>query len=324
MPTQTAVVLGCKGQDGSLMCKSLLEANCKVIGLIRNQLNNHSNLHKLGIVNDVELKFGDIRNFDDVSGLIEDYQPECVYNLASQSSVGKSFINPQESLESIVGGTLNILNVAKTLDYSGRLFFAGSSEMFGNTESGADSEHIQNPISPYAIGKQASFNLVKLYRDIHSLNCVTGILFNHESHLRDKSFVTQKIIQGAISIANKKFTKKIKLGNINVIRDWGWAPEYVEAMQVVANSKNKKDYVICTGKPNSLKLFIDKLFKYFNLNWQDHIEIDTALFRPSEIEISYGNPLPIFEDLRWKAKEDIDSIINKLIINSDMNKDLLS
>ena len=319
MTSQTAVVLGCKGQDGSLMCKSLLDKNYKVIGLIRGELKNHSNLHRLGIEKDIEVKIGDIRNFNDIHRLLENNRPKCVYNLAAQSSVGKSFINPNESIETIVNGTMNILNVAKTLDYSGQLFFAGSSEMFGNTEGGANSEHVQNPVSPYAIGKQASFNLVKLYRERFNLKCVTGILFNHESNLRDKNFVTQKIVQGAIGIANKKQTNKIKLGNINVIRDWGWAPEYIEAMQLVANSKQLTDHVICTGKPNSLKSFINKLFTFLNLDWHDYIEIDPALYRPNEIEISYGNPLPIFENLGWKAKEDIDSIIEKLIISTDIN-----
>ena len=126
MTIRTAVVLGCKGQDGSLMCKSLLDKKYNVIGLIRSGLKDDSNLHRLGIEKDIELKIGDIRNFNDIGSLLENYGPECVYNLAAQSSVGKSFINPNESIETIVNGTMNILNVAKTLDYSGELFFAGS------------------------------------------------------------------------------------------------------------------------------------------------------------------------------------------------------
>ena len=111
----------------------------------------------------------------------------------------------------------------------------------------------------------------------------------------------------------------MKAGNIDIVKDWGWAPEYIEAMQLVANSKNLKDYVICTGKPNSLKSFINKLFTFLNLDWHDYIEIDPALYRPNEIDISYGNPLPIFENLGWKAKEGIDSIIEKLIMSTDIN-----
>ena len=317
MANKTALVLGCKGQDGSLMCKSLLEKNFKVIGLIRSELKDQSNLHKLGIHQEIELKQGDICDYSVVSSLLETHQPEHVYNLAAQSSVGKSFIKPHETLDSTVNGTLNILNVCKDLNFTGRLFFAGSSEMFGHTEYPADIDHIQNPISPYSIGKQASFNLVKLYRKTHNLKCITGILFNHESHLRNEDFVTQKLIKGAIAISSKKRTSLIKLGNISVIRDWGWAPEYIEAIQIIMTSKHPKDYVICTGKPNSLKSFIDKLFRYFNLDWRDHIEIDQKLFRPNEIKKSYGNPSSLYQDLGWKAREDIDSIIKKLICYSD-------
>tara|TARA_Y100000766_G_C18780518_1_gene543048 strand:- start:76 stop:999 length:924 start_codon:yes stop_codon:yes gene_type:complete len=295
------------------MCKSLLEKNFRVIGLTRSEVTPESNLQKLGILRDLKVKRGDIKSFSDISNLIEKHQPESIFNLAAESSVGKSFIKPNESIESIVNGTINILNVCKSIKYPGRVFFAGSSEMFGNTAQAADATHPQDPISPYSIGKQASFNLVKLYRNAYDLKCVTGILFNHESHLRDKNFVTQKLVKGAFQIANKTKTNKIQLGNISIIRDWGWAPEFIEGIQVITNAEILNDYVICTGKPNTLEAFIDKLFSYFKLNWKEHIEIDKDLFRPNDIKISYGNPLPLFKDLGWKAKEDIDSIVNNML-----------
>ena len=244
------------------MCKSLLEKNFKVIGLTRTRSKPESNLRKLGILEDIEVKCGDIKSFYDISNLIEKHQPENIFNLAAESSVGRSFIKPNESIESIVNGTINILNVCKLLKYSGRVFFAGSSEMFGNTEQAADAKHPQNPISPYSIGKQASFNLVKLYRNAYNLKCVTGILFNHESPLRDKNFITQKLIQGAFQISKKTKKNKLKLGNTKVIRDWGWAPEFIEGIQIMTNADVLNDYVICTGKPNTLEAFIDKLFSY--------------------------------------------------------------
>ena len=184
--------------------------------------------------------------------------------------------------------------------------------MFGNTATGADINHQHHPINPYAIGKQTSFNLVKLYREIYNLKCMTGVLFNHESSLRPKTFVTQKIINAAKNISMGNITS-LKLGNLNVIRDWGWAPEYVEAMQLIANAKVIKDHVICTGEGNSLEKFIEKVFMSYNLNWEEHVEIDNSLFRPCDIKQNYGNPDPLFNDLGWKAKERLDSIIEKLI-----------
>ena len=313
MTSKPILIFGCHGQDGSLLCSSILKQGYKPIGLSRNGKTISKNHIHLGIEKDIELRSGDIKDFNKISNIIETYQPLAIYNLAGQSSVGKSFSDPKETIESIVNGTLNILEVARKISYPGRMFFAGSSEMFGETKQGADINHIQKPISPYAIGKQASFNLVKLYREIYNLKCVTGVLFNHESDLRDKSFVTHKIIQGALAIKKQKDHRKMKLGNIKVVRDWGWAPEYVEAMQLITNAQHLKDYVICSGKTNTLELFISKVFSNIGLNWKEYIEIDKNLFRPNEITKSYGNPESLFKDLGWKAKLDIDMIIQKLI-----------
>lgn len=311
--TKTAIVLGCSGQDGSLISKSLLEQGKRVIGLARSkqvQINNHV---KLGIDKDIEIKWGDINSEKTIQYLIEHYQPDSIFNLAAQSSVGKSFSEPTETLQSIISGTLNILEIARKTKYKGHIFFAGSSEMFGNTEKAADIEHQQNPMSPYGIAKQTSFNLVKLYRTIFQVNCVTGILFNHESHLRDEDFVIPKIIKSALQIKKYNSKNKIKFGNIKIIRDWGWAPEYVEAIQLITNSKKLNDHVICSGKANSLEAFITKVFENLNLNWEEHIEIDKNLFRAQEIPKSYGNPNYLFNELGWKSKENIDTIIHKLM-----------
>ncbi len=314
MITKTDLILGCTGQDGSFLCKSLLEKGHKVIGLSRKLKNKIKNHIELGIEKDLEINEGDIKNFKTIEELISKYQPQRIFNLAAQSSVGKSISEPIDTMQSIVDGTLNLLEVSRQLNYTGKIFFAGSSEIFGNTKNKANIDHQQKPKSPYGIGKQASFNLVKFYRKIHNLKCITGILFNHESYLRNENFVTQKIIKGAKKIKNKQINK-IKLGNINIYRDWGWAPEYVEAMQLITNSNDLKDHVICSGVAYSLKTFIEKVFILYDLNWEEHIEIDKSLFRPCDIEQSLGDPEPLFKDLGWQAKEDINSIINKLIQN---------
>ena len=315
MNSKTAIVLGCSGQDGSLLSKSLLKKGTRVVGLTRSKRNKIENHIELGINNDIEIKQGDINSPATIQHLIDHYQPDSIFNLAAQSSVGKSFVHPTETIQSIINGTLNILEISRKTDYKGKLFFAGSSEMFGNTEKPAGVRHQQKPMSPYGIAKQTSYNLVKLYRKIYQLNCVTGILFNHESTLRNDNFVVPKIIKSAFDLRNKNSKKRIKFGDISIIRDWGWAPEYVEAMQLIADSKELNDHVICSGQANSLQVFIEKVFSTFELDWEEHIEIDKTLFREQEIGKSYGNPDPLFKELGWKSTEDLDSIINKLIKN---------
>ena len=305
-------MLGAKGQDGALICKSLLRKNYEVIGLCKKNSSSSESLKKLGVEKKIDLQVGDIKDEKIIKNLINKYQPEEIYNLAGQSSVGKSFLRPKETTESIINGTLNILEVAKFLNFKGRIFFAGSSEMFGSTEKGADVNYSQNPISPYAISKQASFKLVKLYRENFNLNCVTGVLFNHESNLRNSNFVTHKIIEGALKAKNNK-NHKLKLGNISIKRDWGWAEEYVEAMQIILNYGENKDHVICTGKSTSLLEFLDITFSKLNLNWKDHVIIDESLKRKNEISKSFGDPTPLDHQLKWKATVFIDEIITNLL-----------
>ena len=311
---KSALVLGASGQDGSLMCKSLLQKGYRVVGLSRNSCNNALNFQKLGIGKEVEMQNGDIQNFETIETIIEKYMPDEIYNLAAQSSVGNSFSYPLETTKSIIDGTINVLEVSKKTNFTGNIFFAGSSEIFGLTEHAATIEHIQRPINPYGIAKQASMNLVNMYRKNVGLKCVTGVLFNHESPLRDNRFVTQKIISGAIKCkSNNKL--KIKLGNIDVERDWGCAEEYVEGIQKMTRSKNTEDQVICTGKSTKLRDFIQIVFKTLDLNWRDHIVIDKSLFRESDILKSFGNPTKMYDDLNWKAKVTLEELIYKIIDN---------
>ena len=185
----------------------------------------------------------DITNFSELSKIFEKYNPHTVFNLACQSSVGKSFSRATETVHSITNASLNILETVRHLNYDGKIFFAGSSEIFGNVKDKANIDHPQRPNSPYAIAKQASFNLVRTYRENYGINCMTGILFNHESHLRAETFVTQKIIQAAKDIHQNK-NNRLQLGNIKIIRDWGWAPEYIDAIQIMTQSIMINDHVI--------------------------------------------------------------------------------
>ena len=254
----------------------------------------------------------DIQKYNDVVEAIDYSSTDEIYCLAAQSSVGNSFKNPLDTIKSNTLGTLNILEACRALNYQGRIFFAGSSEIFGHQVSPIDLESTMNPKSPYAISKHASQNLVTLYRESYDLKAITGILFNHESQYRDQRFITQKIIMGAIrSHYDKNYT--LQIGNINIERDWGWAEEYVEAMQLITRANQFRDYIVCTGKKTSLKDFIEKVYDKLNLDWQEHVVVDKNLFRPNDIKVSWGNPDKLFNDLGWKATIFIDEIIDKLI-----------
>ena len=312
MNNKTALIFGCSGQDGSLLSKLLIQKGLKVVGISRKQQSQKNNLQRLGIEDDIEHLKGDILDNELIRNLLESYSPDEVYNFAAQSSVGKSFNLPLQTLDGIITGTLNLLESAKSMNFSGSMFFAGSSEMFGSTKKRATINNPQLPLSPYAVAKQASFNLVRIYRDSYQLKCFTGVLFNHESELRNDNFVTHKIINAAIECSRDK-TTKITLGNINIQRDWGWAEEYVEAMKIITSSKLNEDFVICTGKTTKLEKIIDLAFKKFNLTWQDHIQIDKNLFRKQEIEKSVGDPEYLKKALNWEARLNIKEIVDNLI-----------
>mgnify|MGYP001415998968 FL=1 len=316
MIKKKSLVLGSTGQDGALLSLSLLKQNYVVIGTSRKiqthglpEIANHA---ILGIEKDIKLENCDPEDFKQVKDIIEKYKPNEIYNLAAQSSVGKSYNYPQKTLKSIVDVTLNILEVCRHIKYDGRIFFAGSSEIFGNTESGAKISDPHKPVNPYGIAKQASYNLVKMYRNLYNLKCVTGILFNHESHMRSEDFVTQKIITGAINCSRNK-SHKIRLGNLKISRDWGWAEEYVEGIQLMNRSLNIKDQILCTGKLTKLEEFVQIAFEQLNLNWKDHVLLDKEFLRKSEIYTSYGDPTRMKDDLKWEAELNIHEIIEKLI-----------
>ena len=312
MALKSCFVIGCTGQDGSLLCKSLLTKGFKVIGITRNIDYSQINFLKLGINEKFKVIPADLTNHKEIIELIQDHQPSEIYNLSAQSSVGLSFQKPIETYDSIINTTYNLLEICKKINYQGRIFFAGSSEIYGNVKTRAKVHDPKSPISPYALAKITSMDFVEFYRKIYKLDCVTGVLFNHESFLRPKQFITQKIITGAIkSLKNKNF--KFQIGNINIVRDWGDAEEYVEGIQAITRAKKLKDQIICTGIETSLENFIDQVFKKLALNWKNHIEIDPELFRASDIARSVGDPTECQEDTGWKSSINIDQLINKLI-----------
>ena len=312
-----ALILGVGGQDGSYLANFLIKKGYEVIGSSRDaEISQFTNLKKLGIYERVKKISISINDFESVYNAINIYKPNEIYNLAGQSSVSLSFEQPLESIESITKATLIILNAIRSTGRIIKFYSAGSSECFGNTNSiPADENTSFNPCSPYGISKASAYWLVKSFRSTYQQYCCTGILFNHESPLRPKRFVTQKIVQTILKIKNGS-ENKLYLGNIDTKRDWGWAPEYVEAMWLMLQQNTPEDIVIASGKSYSLLDFTKKVFEYFSLDWQDFVIVDKNLIRPTDINHSYANPAFAKEKLGWSSNVNFEELIIKLCENA--------
>lgn len=316
------LIFGCTGQDGSYLSKSLINKGLSVLGVSRSEKPNVDNLHELSIADKIQIIQGDITIFKDVKKIIAKHKPKIIYNLSAQSSVGISLKKPYLTSKSIVDATINLLEACRISDFQGTIFFAGSSEIYGETKEAATIQSRIDIRNPYALAKYQSYLQVKAYREIYNLKSVTGILFNHESPLRNKNFVTQKIINGAIECMQDK-SKALKLGNLNIVRDWGCAEEYTEGIQAIANATHLKDQIICSGKGKSIKDLVTIVFNNLNMNWEEHVISDQTLFRENEANISIGNPNLLEKDLEWKAKIEIENVLDRMIQHS-LKKSMLN
>lgn len=297
-----ALICGISGQDGAYLARLLLDKGYKVHGTARDaQMSTFYNLHLLGIKDRITFHSMALNDFRSVLQVLTRVHPDEIYNLAGQSSVGLSFDQPVETLESISVGTLNLLEAIRFLDRPIKLYNAGSSESFGNTGGQpANEETPFRPRSPYAVAKATAFWEVANYREAYNLFACTGILFNHESPLRPERFVTQKIVKSVCRIADGN-NEKLHLGNISIARDWGWAPEYVEAMWLMLQQEQAADFVIASGETNTLEDFVAAVFEARGLDWHDHVISDSALIRPSEIMVSRGDASKAARVLGWSA-----------------------
>jgi GDPmannose 4,6-dehydratase len=267
----------------------------------------------LGIYEQIRFHSMALNDFRSVLQVLVNVQPDEIYNLAGQSSVGLSFDQPVETLESISVGTLNLLEAIRFMKLPTRLYNAGSSECFGNTGGEpADENTPFRPRSPYAVAKATAFWEIANYREAYNLYASTGILFNHESPLRPERFVTQKIVRSACRIA-RGADEKLKLGNIEIARDWGWAPEYVEAMWLILQQEKADDFVIATGETNRLEDFVAEVFRCVGLDWCDHVESDASLLRPSEIMISRANPEKSARILGWQTTNRMKDVARMMV-----------
>lgn len=308
-----ALIFGVSGQDGAYLADFLLKKGYEVHGTSRDhEVSSFENLKTLGIRDRIQLRSMDASDFRSVLTTLQAVDAGEIYNLGGQSSVGLSFAYPVETFDSISTGTINILECLRLLKHPARFYNAGSSEVFGNTPVPADEETPFRPRSPYATAKAAAHYSVANYREAYGLFACTGILFNHESPLRPARFVTRKIVSAAVRIAGGS-DEKLRLGNLDVHRDWGWAPDYVDAMWRMLQLETPEDFVVATGEMNSLKTFVQEVFAGLGLDWSKHVETNDSLLRPSDIERSVGRPQKVREKLKWQAVLKFPEIIAKLI-----------
>jgi GDPmannose 4,6-dehydratase len=311
---KVALICGVSGQDGSYLAQLLLSKGYTVWGTSRDaQVTSFGNLNKLGILDKVNFISMVPEDFRSVFIAIKKSNPDEVYYLAGQSSVGLSFELPAETIQSVVIGTLNMLEAIRMSDKDIRLYLAGSSECFGDTKGNLANEKTPfNPRSPYAVAKASAFWLVNNYREAYGLYACTGLLFNHESPLRPSHFVTQKIICAAKRIATGS-CETLTLGRMDISRDWGWAPEYVDAMWRMLQLDCPDDFVIATGESFTLEEFVAHTFMALGLNWEEHVVQDESFYRPTDILVSKANPIKAKEKLGWvagiKGMEVIDEMI---------------
>lgn len=311
---KTALILGISGQDGAYLARSLLDKGYAVVGGSRDaQITSFNNLAKLGIRERVTLESVSLNDFRSVLQILSKTQPDEVYNLAGQSSVGLSFQQPVEALESIAFGVLNLLEAIRFIGKQTKLYNAGSSESFGELRDGAADESAPfRPKSPYAVAKAAAFWEVANYRESYNLFACSGILFNHESPLRHERFVTRKVIASACRIAAGA-KETLHLGDLSIARDWGWAPEFVEAMWLMLQQQTPKDYVVATGHTHRLQDFVELAFARLGLDWRKHVVIDPGLSRPNELRVSRANAARAQADLGWKAKYVMPDVVRMMV-----------
>ncbi|CRI68142.1 GDP-mannose 4,6-dehydratase [Thiocapsa sp. KS1] len=315
-----ALICGIGGQDGAFLARLLLRKGYKVWGSSRDALGAElTNLQRLRIRDDISMLSMDPEDFRSVLVALRTSRPSEVYLLAGQSSVGLSFEQPAETIQSITLGTLNLLEACRMVDHPIRLYHAGSSECFGDTGGVPANEQTPfHPRSPYAVAKSSAFWLVDNYREAYGLWVCTGILFNHESPLRPTRFVTQKIVGTAKRIAQGS-RERLELGRIDIARDWGWAPEYVDAMWRMLQQPSARDFVIATGETNRLEDFVAVTFAALGLDWHAYVDLKDTLQRPTDVLLNSADPALAEHILGWKATHRMREVIQHMLTEDPLD-----
>ena len=309
-----ALICGISGQDGAYLAQFLLEKGYEVYGTSRDaETTNLRNLHRIEIKENVKVESMSLNDFRSVLQVLLKVEPDEIYNLAGQTSVSLSFEQPVETTESISIGTLYLLEAIRFTKRQIKFYNACSSECFGeDLRLPADETTPFRPRSPYAVAKSAAYWQVANYREAYGMFACSGILFNHESPFRPERFVTKKVVASACRIASGS-QEKLKMGNLSVKRDWGWAPEYVTAMWQMLCRDKPDDFVIATGESNSLKAFLNIAFSSVGLDWHDHVIHDPTLLRPIDLQVGKANPTKAREVLGWQATYKMKDVVRMMI-----------
>ena len=310
---KTALITGITGMDGSHLADFLHQKGYKIYGMIRRSSNiNFTNIEK--IKDEITFINGDMTDQNSLLRCLKDSNPDEVYNLASQSFVGESWNTPEQTSNVTALGVLRILESIREFNPKIKFYQASSSEMFGRmVENPANENTPFYPRSPYGVSKLYGHWITINYRESYNLFACSGILFNHESERRGIEFVTRKITDGVAKI-HLGLEETISLGNLDARRDWGYAPDYVEAMWLMLQNNTPRDYVIATGKDYSVRDFIKLSFQYIGeKNWEKYIKIDPRFYRPAEVDVLRGDCTNATKDLGWKPKTDLKQMIEKMV-----------
>lgn len=309
-----ALICGVSGQDGAYLARLLLEKGYRVFGTSRSSPDSHfPNLARLGIDGKVTVNTVSLAAHKEVVKVLAEIEPDEVYNLAGQSSVGLSFEQPLETLGSIGVSTLNILEAIRFTSKKTRFYNACSGECLGDTgDRPADETAPFRPRSPYGVAKAAAFWATVNYREAYGLYSCSGILFNHESPLRPDRFVTKKIAL-AVCRAALGDERKLHLGQTAIVRDWGWAPEYVDAMWLMLQQDRPDDFVIATGESHSLEEFTETAFSSVDMDWRDYAVVDPGLFRPADIAVGRAEPAKARGVLGWEARHKMKEVAQMMV-----------
>ena len=317
-----AFITGITGQDGSYLAELLLEKGYEVHGLIRRASTfNTSRIdhifkdpHESG--SRLHLHYGDLTDAAGMTNLVRDIAPDEIYNLAAQSHVMVSFSMPTYTANVDAVGTVTLLEAIRSSGINTRFYQASTSELFGSTPPPQNEQSMFRPRSPYAAAKLYAYWATVNYREAYGIHATNGILFNHESPRRGETFVTRKITRAVAAISNGS-QKKLFLGNLNAVRDWGYAKEYVESMWLMLQQDSPDDYVVATGVGATIEQFCEVAFDHAGLKWTDYVEIDSNYFRPTEVEALVGDPTKAQGKLGWKAQTHWNQLA-RLMVDSDM------
>jgi GDPmannose 4,6-dehydratase len=311
-----ALITGITGQDGSYLAELLLQKGYSVYGSLRRS--SSFNTRRIDHIFDkLNLIYADLTDTGSIRKLVYDSKPDEIYALGAQSHVRSSFDIPEYTTNADAIGTLRLLEAVRDIVPESRFYQASSSEMFGNTTCVPQNEYTKfAPRSPYGISKLYGYWMARNYREGYKMHVSNGILFNHESPRRGETFVTQKIVKGAVEIY-RGLRGVLRLGNLSATRDWGYAPEFVEGMWRMLQRDIPDDYVLATGESHSVREFCYEAFTYLGLDWEDYVEVDPKYYRPTEVENLLGDASYAKEKLGWTPKVKFKELV-KIMVNSEI------